>query len=200
MNAEVNPMNEYQAILRQSARKALSERGYERIEPVRGAAGARLECTKNGASVLALVRTSANRAVGWMRDEATGAWRGLHEAGVVVVAALDDESKPTRVEVYGFAPSALREALDAMLAVRVARAPELARSAPVFVYLDDRRPGLPGGVKDAALWRTTLPLPGAQSASAAAAKAGFVARVREQFARLMGVPVDKVAVEFRVTV
>jgi hypothetical protein len=86
--------------------------------------------------------------------------------------------------------------------VRLARAPELARSAPVFAYLDDRKPRLPGGLKAAALWQASVPLAAAAPAATAApasARAGFVARVREQFARLMGVPVEQVAVEFRVT-
>lgn len=194
-------MNEHQGALRRAARKALAAQGYSGLEPVAGAAGARLECRKDGASVLAMVRTSANRAVGWMRDEA-GDWRGLAEAGLVVVATLDDEAKPTKAEVYGFAPATLRAGLDAMLKVRLARAPELAKTAPVFVYLDDRKPSLPPGIKPQALWTTTLPLtpgqPAAPSAKAAA-KSGFADRVREQFARMMGVPVDKVVVEFRVT-
>jgi hypothetical protein len=196
-------MNEHQGALRRAARKALAGQGFAGIAPVAGSGGARLDCMKDGAPVLALVRTSANRAVGWMRDEA-GDWRGLAEAGLVVVAALDDEARPTRAEVYGFAPAVLRAAFDDMLKVQLARLPELARTAPVFVHLDDRKPGAPPGVKARALWRVVVPLAGAPAGAAAPAaapdKAGFVARVREQFARLMGVPVDKVTVEFKVSV
>jgi hypothetical protein len=185
-------MNEHQTALRRAARTALTGRGWQTVTPVPGAGGARLECASETVRLLALVRTSANRAVGWMRDD-SGALRGLDEAGLVVVAALDDEARPTRADVYGFEPAALRAAYDEMLAFRLAKAPELAKTAPLFIYLDERKPGLPGAVKTRALWTATVKL------DKAAPDAGFIERVRGQFARMMGVPADKVVVEFRVT-
>ena len=141
------------------ATEALARHGFEVQEPVKGTGGARLKATRDGETVLVLVRTSTDRWVGWMRD-AKGRLKGLDEADLVVVAALDNPAKPDAVEVLAFAPEVVLEAFEANIAARKAHGGSLSASSPVFVCLDETRKEKPasvgGNLKQHALWSETV--------------------------------------------
>jgi len=85
----------------------------------------------------------------------------------------------------------------------------LKKSAPIFVCLDPapayKASGAGGNLKQAAKWSARMelgaprPQPVAQPSTAATDRESFVARVREEFAALVGVRADQVTVEFRVS-
>ena len=216
----------FQRTLRTAARKALERRGYQ-VSAVKGTGGARVDLERDGKKEWAFVRTSADRWIGWMRDEATGAFKGFDEgdAAFVVVAALDNEETPTRIEVFAFSPADVRASFHDNLAARKASNPALAHKAPIFVCLDPMDRGVPAdtgsGLKEKAIWNIDLSIPAMASGDEPAAKPtpieaadakpsaaqapkqetkeGFAARVRQEFAALMGVPVEKVRVEFHLS-
>jgi len=189
--------------LRAVAERAIANQGYK-VEVVRGSGGARLTATKGGKSLDVAVRTSSDRWVGWMRDE-NGEWRGMHDADLIVVAALG----PNGADIYAFDSKPVEKAFDENLAARKANNAELSKTAPIFVCLDTVAPsrGPPAtnsNLKAKALWSETLPLaPAAEvvagEVAASNAEEGFVDRVRREFADRVGVAVEKVTVEFKVS-
>lgn len=218
----------HQKRLRAAAREALEQQGHK-VAPVKGTGGAQVDLEHNGKRSWAFVRTSADRWIGWMRDELTGDFKGFDEdASLVVVASLDSKTKPTCIEVHAFNPTDVQTAFRTNLAARKASNPALSHNAPIFVCLDRMERGVPAdtgsGLKEKALWSTSLPFPGV-AAGSSTAKAepssteapeekfdagfqpskretaeGFAARVRQEFADLMGVSVEKVRVEFHVAI
>lgn len=197
--------------LRKAAEQALRQQGYE-TEILKGSGGARLRIRKDGQEGLALVRTSSDRWVGWMRKD--GEWKGFEEADLVVVAAIDNMQRPRDIEVYAFEPEVVHQAYVDNLAARLRSNPDFRTDAPVFIGLDPCLKGKPSStasnLKEQALWSSVLPLDDADKAvqepSAAApatvrpseTREKFAARVRQEFADLIGVPADKVSIEFRV--
>lgn len=147
-----------QRSLRQIAAETLARQGFEVVESVKGAGGARLKVMKGDQPVLALVRTSSDRWVGWMRN-ADGELKGLEDAGIVVVAALDNPMKPSEVEVFAFDPQDVSEAFEANLAARKASG-ALSTTSPIFVCLDEVNRDKPGAVssnlKAKAIWVETV--------------------------------------------
>lgn len=141
------------------ATEALARHGYEVQEPVKGTGGARLKATRDGETRLVLVRTSTDRWVGWMRD-AKGQLKGLEEADLVVVAALDNPANPAAVEVLAFAPDVVLEAFEANIAARKAHGGGLSVTSPVFVCLDETRKEKPAStgsnLKIQAIWTETV--------------------------------------------
>jgi hypothetical protein len=215
-----------QRALRAAAVTVLETIGYRGVVAVKGSGGARLRCIRDGASINVMVRTSSDRWVGWMRDNA-GGWKGLQATDLVVVAAANSQYNPSSADVFVFEPSVVRDAFDRNLASRLHHSPTLSRSAPIFVCLDPAKAGSPtsagGDLKSKATWRGATTLPRSKGAPDPSAREdhqvddhrvedhrvedhrpedpsdGFAARVRKEFADLVGVSVDRVAVEFRVT-
>lgn len=218
----------HQKRLRAAAQAALEQQGHK-VVPVKGTGGAQVDLEHDGKRSWAFVRTSADRWIGWMRDGSTGDFKGFDEdASLVVIASLDSKTKPTRIEIYAFNPTDVQAAFRANLVARKASNPDLAHKAPIFVCLDRMERGVPAdtssGLKEKALWSTSLPFSGV-AAEGSTVKAepnlteapaeksganvqppryetteGFAARVRQEFADLVGVPVEKVRVEFHVTI
>src|ERR1051325_7417845 len=201
-------MYDFQKQLRRIARVALQQRGYA-VDIVPGTGGHRVKITKDGQPELALVRTSRDRWVGWMRDGAQ--WRGFNEANIVVVASTNHRDVPTTAEVFAFDPRDVHRRLAEHLAAREAVGPVPA-TAPNFICLDKLERNLTAdvgsGFKEMALWRLELPFnisPALKSSEAPQerdAKAGgesspsnpeqatetqesFARRVIEEFAQLV---------------
>ena len=152
-------MTDNQQSLRTIARDVLIHRGMTDVQPIKGSGGARLDALEDGHPTRIMVRTSSDRWVGWMRSS-HGELKGLDDAALVVVAALDTPIKPREVEVYAFEPLAIREAFEANLAAREAKG--LSESAPLFVCLDksdsDKPSAVSSDLKARALWSETVPL------------------------------------------
>jgi len=213
----------YQKLLRAAALEAIRSRGYD-ARPIKGTGGARVALSVGGNEGTAFVRTTADRWIVWMRDDVTGEFKGFGEpAKIVVVAALDDQGGATKGGVFAVAPADVHKAFHDNLAARMTSNPSLARHAPVSVCLDRMERGgvtdTGSGLKEKAIWTAILPLPSTEPDEEAAAapdsfehavaerdaeepiretKEGFAARVRQEFAELMGVSVDKVRIEFHV--
>lgn len=198
-------MYDNQKTLRGLVQVGLKQKGYD-VEVVRGSGGARLRLSKDGKTALALVRTSSDRWLGWMRTQ-DGEWRGMGDGDLVVTAVLDREEKPTQAEIYALDPADVRKAFDDNLAAREASSPDLKKTAPIFVCMDEARgkgaATTGGNLKAKALWKLELPLVAAPRVEAPAklteSKESFAARVRQEFADLLGVSVEKVSVDFRVS-
>jgi hypothetical protein len=199
-------MYDNQRMLRRLAQEALKKNGYK-VEVLKGG-GARLRVSKDGNTAYTLVRTSSDRWVGWMRYQ--GEWRGMGEADLVVVAVLNGPAG--KAEVYALDPLEVRRAFDANLAARLKHSPDLSETAPIFICMDEPRGSGPsavgGNLKAKALWGIELPVgadaPGSEGKSANGApketSESFAARVRQEFADLIGVPIEKVTLEFRVSI
>jgi len=219
-------MYDNQRPLRAAAKAAAEAQGYS-AEVVRGSGGARLDLEKDGKKYFALVRTSSDRYLGWMRTEEEE-WRGMKDADLIIAAALNAQ-RPGTADVYGLSPQDVEQAFDANLKSRDARAEgRLSKSAPIFVCLDTVPPhkawAAGGNLKTLAKWSTTVklgtdtpetsevvvratrqllgtPTPSLTMAERdpASARESFIARVKEEFATLVGVKPEQVSVEFRVS-
>ena len=108
-------MYDNQNPLRTAAHAALVQEGYS-VRQAKGIAGARLSVERDNERLLALVRTSSDRWLGWMRDQ-EGAWRGLSEGDLVVAAVLT--SSKDAAEVYAFRSTDVEQALTDNLAARL---------------------------------------------------------------------------------
>jgi hypothetical protein len=191
-------MYDNQSRLRTLAKQALQQKGFVITET--GVAGSRLKAVKSGEAFRILVRTSSDRWVGWMRKD--GEWRGISDADFVIVAALDGAKKSKSAWVYAFEPEDVQSALTENLEAREANS-DFSKTAPVFVCLDHKesRPaGVASNLRAKALWHVEVPLdevvqppPASESV-----RETFARRVKQEFADLMGVPVESVSVEFRV--
>jgi hypothetical protein len=152
-------MADAQRTLRTTAREVLEKRGYSDVESLKGSGGARLIASEKGEPTRIMVRTSSDRWVGWMRS-LDGDLKGLDDADLVVVAALDTPIKPREVEVYAFDPAEIRDAFQANLDARSAKG--LGDTAPIFVCLDksdsDKPSAVSSDLKVKALWSQVVPL------------------------------------------
>lgn len=204
-------MYDNQKMLRRAAQKALSDQGYL-VEVVKGSGGARLFVSKDGDRGLVQVRTSSDRWVGWMRKG--GKWKGFDEAKLVVIAAIDNVQRPREVEVHAFSPPVVRDAFAANLAARERANAGFSKTAPVFIGLDPCLKGKPSStssdLKARAMWTARYPLDEAEHLDEVRAEAPpvarrpetrekFAARVRQEFADLIGVPAEAVSIDFRVS-
>lgn len=206
-------MYDNQKQLRAQAFQVMEECG-RKPEALPGTGGARLSI--DSGEGIALVRTSSNREVGWMRNPETGAFKGFDDkADITLVATFDKVFQPTCIEVYAFDPEVMKEVFRSQLTERLKTSPALAKKAPIFVPLDDKGRGaaLKRGLKHRALWKVTRPLGGAatvqddlaeddaneaEQLDLAKAKEGFAARVRREFAELVGLPAEAVQIELRI--
>jgi hypothetical protein len=206
MITEENIMYDNQKPLRAAAKAAVEAQGYS-AEIVRGSGGARLRLKKDGKELFALVRTSSDRYLGWMRTD-EGEWRGMKDADLIIAAAVD-ANDPGVADIYALSPGDVERAFNENLKSREVRTPNLKRSAPIFVCLDTvpahKAWAAGGNLKQAAMWSARMELGGnkphtpAQSATTASDLESFKARVREEFAARVGVRPEQVTVEFRVS-
>jgi hypothetical protein len=186
-------------ILLKCGRSALEARGYvtklirgQRITP-----GSRLEATKESQSHLVAVRTTRHRELGLLR-EPSRRWRTVSSVEEVIVVARSLEEEMA-VDVMSFDAELLCQIFDAVVRDRA----KDAHTYPVFVPLDDTgRNGndvIPG-LSKRATWQSTLWISEdtGQPIATPASAAGFVERVKREFAKMMGVDVSTVTVEFRI--
>jgi hypothetical protein len=190
--------------LRECARVVLEQRGY-RVELIGGAGivpGARLRAFEGPEVRDIAVRTSLDREVGLTRHP-DGRWKTIprvHEVIVVVPAAEALDS----AEVLSFSPDVIIQAFDAELAAREGKSPDFSWKSPIFLALDKKPRGRRGdgypGLKDKADWQVVVPLgtvpPQRLSPET---PVGLIDRVRQELAKIHGVDVSKVTVEFRIT-
>ena len=201
--------------LRRAAEHALRAQGWS-VDVVRGSGGARLKIRRGAEALNVAVRTSSDRWVGWMRVNGGQQWRGMRDADLIVVAALAGR---TTAEVYGFDPFVFEQSYNANLAARLANG-ALSDHAPVFVCIDPVAPSRGAASAGAdlasrALWRTEVQLFGDDTPSSTMTVTdsltsptsaehdvteSFIDRVRREFAERNGVSVEKVAVEFKISV
>lgn len=195
-------MYDNQKALRRAAQEAAKKHGYS-VEVLKGTGGARLRLTKGGTSVLALVRTSSDGWLGWMRND-EGEWRGIDDGQLIIAAVLDSKEPSSAATIYALKPEDVRKAFDDNLAAREAAGP-LKKTAPVFVCMGEpvtKGPAAVGGNLGAkAMWKLETPLDATEPAPSKTkeTKEGFAARVRQEFADLIGVSVDMVSVDFKVS-
>jgi hypothetical protein len=115
-------------------------------------------------------------------------------------------------EIYALRPEDVRKAFTDNLAARERQNSAIKNTAPIFVCIDRDDKGRPAAVGSdlgaKAIWQINLPFDvpdGAQMATAPKqsnarpreTRESFAARVRRELADLVGVPVDKVTVDFR---
>lgn len=187
-------------VLRRAARYAAERAGHSvRAKTTRGAVnGSRLEFTEGKEPVSVVVRTSYERLIGFSRKQ-DGTWRPL-EANEICLVAVPSKTSPDQVEVYEFKTEVLKEIFDAALAMMESAGKAPANEIPIFVPLDERSTRSLGhsikGVKDLVTPHIVNVPDLAQFKKGL--DGGFVARVRREFAELIGVDVRKVVVEFRV--
>lgn len=202
-------MYDNQKMLRGLVQVGLKQKGYS-VEVLKGTGGARLRLGKEGKTILALVRTSSDRWLGWMRKQ-DGEWRGMRDGDLIIAAVLDSEEKPTKAEIYAFDPADVQKAFNNNLAAREANSPNLKKTAPIFVCMDETEAknaaNVGSNLKAKAQWKLELPLDAAPPAEEVPismpktkeTKESFAARVRQEFADLIGVEVESVSVEFKVS-
>jgi hypothetical protein len=188
------------SLLRIAARRALESRGFE-VSDILGPGivmGGRLQAVKGTKAFKVAVRTATDRELGLIRDD-HGEWKTIPKMHKVVVAA-PTINHPDLVDVFEFEPKELLEAFDRELARLKSRSPGFSQKAPVFLALDGKRGqgnAAHTPLRMKATWAVTVPLP-QNSDFVGVSSAAFVDRVRAEFARLHGVTLDEVQVEFRI--
>jgi hypothetical protein len=193
--------------LRESARLALAERGYSRVEIAHGPGivpGARLTAVKDGATKLIAVRTSSDREVGLLRNE-NGNWRTIPKVDLVLVAVPADEA--AAADVFAFDKDVLLNVFNATVDVVEKNKRSKSRfKAPVFVALDDVKNFRTGrvqlGLKARALWQVQIPLSRSALASVSggtgATRAELIERLKREMAEFAGVDISKIILEIRI--
>lgn len=186
--------------LRHCAKRALEERGYM-IERVLGQGivpGVQLKATKGRRVLTIAVRTTNNRKLGLVRAE-NGKWRTISTVDEVVVAASAE--KRGYAEVFGFDPDDIIKRFDAELSELIKRMPKLKKIPPVFVNLDDKHrktSNKDSGLKTKATWSLFVPIAAVAADNSGERNAGFIERVKREFAELNGVDLSKVHVNFSI--
>ena len=193
------------SVLRECARLALEQRGF-RVGAVGGPGvvpGSRLRASTQYESREIAVRSSTDREIGLTRRP-DGRWATIPRMDEVIVVAPAAED-PKLAEVLSFAPEIIVEAFDRALEVRQEEKPDLSLKGPIFLPLDIpiRRQGheVFPALKTKAQWQKFVPFAEVPRPrlSPGATAAGFIERVKQEFADLHGVDVSKVTVEFRIT-
>ncbi len=193
--------------LRESARLALAEQGYSRVEIAHGPGivpGARLTAVKDGATKLIAVRTSSDREVGLLRNE-NGNWRTIPKVDLVLVAVPADEA--AAADVFAFDKDVLLNAFNATVDVVEKNRRNKSRfKAPVFVALDDVKNSRTGrvqtGLKARALWPVQIPLSRSALArvsdSGGATRAELIERLKQEMAEFAGVDISKIRLKIEI--
>ena len=193
--------------LRESARLALAEQGYSRVEVTHGPGivpGARLTAVKDEAPKLIVVRTSSDREVGLLRNE-DGDWRTIPMADLILAAVPADDA--AAADVFAFDRDVLLNVFNATVDVLEKNKRNKSRfKAPVFVALDDVKNSRTGrvhpGLKTRALWQVQIPLSRSAlaraSGSTGATRAELIERLKQEMAEFAGVDISKIILEIRI--
>jgi hypothetical protein len=192
--------------LRESARLALGEKGYDvELAPGPGIVpGARLNAVKDGESWLVAVRTSLDREVGLLRNP-NGTWRTIPKMDLVVVAV--PASDVQAADVLAFDPDVLMGVFNATVDIVEKGKRNKARfKAPIFVALDDIKNSRTGvvrpGLKAKAEWQVQIPLDHsslrAPPIDGDQSRARFFDRLKQQVADFVGVDISKIVLEIRI--
>jgi hypothetical protein len=190
--------------LRECARLALVQRGL-RVEIKPGAGiipGARLKVFDASHLLDVAVRASLDGEVGFARYP-NGDWMTILSVDEVVVATPSAE-EPGSAEVLCFDSDVMKEAFDVALAERKMEYPNFSHKAPVFVALDGadgtKSKNVSVGLKAKAKWQVLIPLSAVSTDSTLSrpTAAGFIDRVKREFAEMNGVDVSKVVIEFKI--
>jgi hypothetical protein len=198
-------MRKTKSALRECARLAMQRRGYQ-VTLVPGAGivpGARLLASRGGESHVVAVRSSTDREVGLTRRP-DGRWATIPRVDQVIIV-IPSAAEPDAAEVLSFAPNDLTRVFDAALESRLAEEPGLSPKAPIFLAVDEfvtlDRPSTDhvGTMQIKPQWREVISLAEVPKQSPSSTAAGFIERVRQEFADLHGVDASKVTVEFRIT-
>jgi hypothetical protein len=181
----------------------LEKRGYK-VTPKSGprmVPGSRVLAIKGAKTIDVAVRTSLSRNLKLNRN-ADGEWRTIPNVDEVL-AVVPAKDNPEKVEVLRFEAATVLKVFNKALAAQKRRGLLTRLEAPVMVPLDDTRPPdseMPvPGLKAHAKWSAEFPLSDVlDQIPEHERNAGFVDRVKREFATLIGVDVGKVVVEFRV--
>jgi len=183
---------------REIAQFALKRRGYDVtvVAAPRVAPGARLTATKGAATLEIAVRTSQRREVG-MIPNSDGRWKGVSGFDWCLVVVPSKSS--TMVEVICFNFTKLAEAFDEHV-----RKHKLQTEAevPLFVKLDAILFGKSTSPKSGpklVAWRDEFPADEMGKRSKVKQVDEFINRVTREFADLVGVDAERVAVDFRIS-
>ena len=194
--------------LRESARLALAEEGYSRVEIAHGPGivpGARLTAVKDGATKLIAVRTSSDREVGLLRNE-NGNWRTIPKVDLVLVAVPADEA--AAADVFAFDKDVLLNVFNATVdAVEKNKRNKSRFKAPIFVALDDVKNSRTGrvqpGLKARKLWQVQIPLSRSALArvsdSGGPTRAELIERLKQEMAEFAGVDISKIRLKIEIT-
>jgi hypothetical protein len=193
--------------LRESARLALAEKGYEQVEIAHGPGivpGARLTALKEGSPVLIAVRTSSDREIGLLRNQ-NGAWRTIPKVDLVLAAVPANDAPAA--DVFAFDRDVLLNVFNATVDVTEKNKRTKSRfKAPIFIALDDvtnsRMGKIQPGLKAGARWQVQIPtsrsaLPIA-SGKTPESHTQLIERLKRQVATSIGVDMSKVVLEIRI--
>jgi hypothetical protein len=185
-------------ILRRCARDAMEELGYSvrQVTAARVVPGARLQVKKSGDPIRRVaVRTSMDRKVGLTRDPATGKWRTIPSAHLVVIA-VPAQNNPECAEVFGFDPKVIIRAFDALERKALSGKPKgKASKSPLFIALDhqlDDKNDLRSNLKRKSVWSTIVALK--PQGRPVDRNAEFADRIKREFAELNAVDIGNVTV------
>ena len=193
--------------MRESARLALADEGYEQVEIAYGPGivpGARLTALKEGSRKRIAVRTSSDREIGLLRNQ-DGAWRTIPKVDLVL-AAVPATDAPA-ADVFAFDPNVLLNVFNAVVDATEKNKRTRSRfKAPIFVALDDvtnsRTGKVQPGLNGKELWmrpietnRSALPT---ASGKTPESHAQLIERLKREVATLIGVDIGKVVLEIRI--
>jgi hypothetical protein len=193
------------SLLREAARQVLEEAGkIVKEEPGRGfIPGSRVTISEPGKdSLLATIRVSLDREVGLTRHP-DGSWVTVPNVDEVIFVVPTADGSDL-AEVLSFLPSVVIEAFDHALARLKLQNPALSHKAPVFVALDDATGGSPSSpgrpLKERAEWSEKISLDSVRRSKTSQRESlrEFRERVHREFARLQGLDVSEVGVEFTI--
>jgi hypothetical protein len=187
--------------LRELGKVALEQLGFAvQVKSKLGvASGAQLVGTKGSETRSFAVRACLNRRVQGVRHM-DGTWKTLPDVDEVVVVAPSRDN-PAVIEVLGFDPEVVVQALDSALADQRDRGLPPPHDEPVFVSLDQRNPrgrdsAIPG-LKREAKWLRALPISLAEDPNPEK-KTGIRERLRREVAAWADVDVGDVAIDIRI--
>jgi hypothetical protein len=127
----------------------------------------------------------------------------MSNADIVVVAALDNGVRPTKVEVLAFDPADVKKVFDERLRHNLSKNPRFPKGAPVFVFLDPAERGKTAAGKDLrkhALWIEELPIESPEQSDRSGAMAGkllTIAMAKEGLSKTYGVPPEAIEITIR---
>jgi hypothetical protein len=190
------------SLLRQLAREALKEQGYEtEVQSGQGILpGARLVARKDGEVFDVAVRTSHERVLSFTM-QTNSRWRTLCAVDMVL-AVVPAAKKSESVEILAFDSEALIGRFDAASKglERVDRSSSF--EMPIFIPIDNESRKNVGhsvsNLKELALWTVKVGATAMKIKSSEDGAGTFIDRVKREFAERNEVDVSKIIVEFRI--